>query len=150
MANDDDAVMRDLRMFFNHWHEYGDIYEEYAKKIGISSSTLDVLFVLNEEPAECTQKNLCNETFLPKQTINSVVTSLLHQGLVVMTESQSDRRFKNICLTAAGKTYADKIVQPILAAEHATMATLPAEQRQKMLTTLAKYLAEFKNNMRQL
>ncbi|WP_164506845.1 MarR family winged helix-turn-helix transcriptional regulator [Lapidilactobacillus bayanensis] len=150
MITANDAVMQDLRIFFNHWHEYGAIYEEYAKKIGISSSSLDVLIVLNEEPTECTQKVLSHATFLPKQTINSIVTSFLHQGLVSLTESQTDRRFKNICLTAAGKTYATKTVQPILAAEHATMAGLPAEQRQKMLGIMARYLVEFKNKVRQI
>lgn len=150
MNDENDPVMRDLRHFFNHWHEYGDIYEEYAKKVGISSSSLDVLLVLNEEPAECTQKILCRETFLPKQTINSIVTSLLHQELIILTESTTDRRFKNIRLTDAGKTYAAQIVQPILAAEHQTMANLPAEQRQKMLATFGKYLRQFKDNMRQI
>lgn len=150
MTNENDPVLQDLRVFFNQWHEYSDIYAEYAKKVGISSSTLDVLLVLNEEPAECTQKVLCGATFLPKQTINSIVTSFLHQGLVVLTESQVDRRFKNVRLTEAGKVYASKIVQPILAAEHATMASLPAAKRQKMLTTLTHYLHTFKQNMRQL
>ncbi|WP_057756982.1 MarR family winged helix-turn-helix transcriptional regulator [Lapidilactobacillus dextrinicus] len=148
--SDSDSVLQDLHMFFNQWHEYGDIYAEYAKKVGISSSTLDVLLVLNEDPAECTQKILVNETFLPKQTINSIVTSLLHQGLVALTESQTDRRSKNISLTKSGKVYANKIVQPILAAEHQTMADLPAAKRQKMLATLTHYLQTFKQNIRQI
>ena len=138
-----EEVTADLKRSFDQWHEYDSVRETYAKKHGISRSLIDVLAILQSVPEECTQKFLIEHTLLPKQTINSMVTSLSKQGMINLTESTTDRRRKNIQLTPTGKVYAQEIVDPIVKAEYQTMAQMPAAERQQMITSLDRYIQAF-------
>ena len=57
------------------------IYDDYARTVGISYTTLFVLYLIRQYE-ECTQKIICEKTMLPKQTVNNVIKKLIEQGHV--------------------------------------------------------------------
>jgi Transcriptional regulators len=87
---------------------------------------------------------ICQQTFLPKQTVNAIVTGYWRQGVVELAEMKSDRRNKEITLTASGKAYAEKIIPQVYTAEIEAMAKLDETQRTALLTTTKLYLEHFR------
>lgn len=59
------------------------------------------LIILYEiyEIENCMQKKLCEYCFIPKQTVNAVVTSFYKNGWIMLEEMPQDRRNKTIHLT---------------------------------------------------
>jgi DNA-binding MarR family transcriptional regulator len=125
-------------------------YDEYAKKIGMHySSTLVLCIIYGHTENECTQKTICNETFLPKQTVNAIVTALWKQGLLKLTELVEDRRLKTITLTESGQEYAERIVPKIKIAENKAMDSLTEGERTALLETTRKFITRFREYMQE-
>lgn len=69
------------RIFCNAWQSISVIYEDYARKSGISYNSLYILnAILYTE--NCTQKQICEKTLLPKQTVNKVITVFLKADIL--------------------------------------------------------------------
>lgn len=137
----DDLLKAQVEAYCNCTRELNASYEEYARSIGLSYTSLQVLSIITANQGTCTQKMLCQQTFLPKQTINSIITGYLKQGYIRMKEAEPDRRTKVILLTAAGKRYADKIVPKIRHAEYMGMEQLSEEERQTLLDSTQRYVS---------
>lgn len=126
--------------YLHIYFELNAQYEAYAKSVGLSYSTLSVLRIILEHDGNCTQKSICEHTFLPKQTVNAIVTSLLHNGGIRMPESDSDRRQKVIHFTDKGREFVIGAVQKIKNAESKAMESLDESQRTAMLTATKLYV----------
>lgn len=129
-------------------HIYFEIkaqYEAYAKSLGLSYSTLSALRIILKYDGECTQKTICERTFLPKQTVNAIVSGLLRHGAIGMSALDSDKRKKVIHLTDKGREFALEAIQKIKDAENKAMGSLDKSQRTAMLTALQLYLARFRD-----
>lgn len=118
-------------------------YAAYAKSLGLSYSTLSTLRIILEHDGDCTQKTICEHTFLPKQTVNAIVTSLLCHGAIRMSELDSDRRQKVIHFTDKGREFAFETIQKMKNAENKAMESLDEGQRTAMLTAAKLYVARF-------
>ncbi|MDO4548500.1 MAG: helix-turn-helix domain-containing protein, partial [Clostridia bacterium] len=71
--------------FFDILKKLDSIYERYAKSVGLTYTGLYVFHTISISQ-KCTQKYLCDQLFLPKQTINSIIKSFERQGLLEMIE----------------------------------------------------------------
>ena len=69
-----------IAMYCNLLNEWYVAYAAYAKSMGLSNTALDILTTIYENP-NCTQKDIAESCFLPKQTVNAVVTSFLKERL---------------------------------------------------------------------
>ena len=58
--------------------EFNNIYHDAALKLGISNSSLDILYSICELGDGCLQRDISKSTFIPKQTIHSSIRSLEH------------------------------------------------------------------------
>lgn len=123
------------------------IYEDYAKSIGLSYTSLYV-FHLVSLTENCTQKYICEQLFLPKQTVNSIVMLFRKQSLVEMVELSEDRRYKAICLTAKGQEYAAQILPKIDTAEVHSMEQFDVEERMLLLKLMEKYAQVFSTELK--
>lgn len=85
-------------------------YSDYAKSCGLSYTGLYILETIFDNPDGVTQKELCEQTFYNKQTVNMVITSFFKQGYIRFEELPSDRRHKYVKLTDSGLKFADKAV----------------------------------------
>jgi DNA-binding MarR family transcriptional regulator len=126
--------------------EYGSIrgkmtnlYEEYAKEVGLTYFSMYVLYFIYQEGDTCTQKTICEKTLLPKQTVNAIITAFLKKKILELSEMKDDRRAKFIRLTKSGKKFADKIIPKIIDAEINALGKLTIEQRTEFLETTRLY-----------
>lgn len=61
------------------------LYHKVAFSIGISDSSLGVLYTLLDAEAPCSQYDLCSEWSIPKQTINPAVAALQKKGVAFLS-----------------------------------------------------------------
>jgi DNA-binding MarR family transcriptional regulator len=112
------------------------VYDDFAKSVGLSYSSLYVLDVLHSSTAGCTQKAIAEVTFLPKQTVNAIVKGFLGDGTIEIAGTDGDRRLKPIRLTEAGRSRADAIARRMRAAECRALGRIPPERRSALLEGL--------------
>lgn len=123
------------------------IYEEYAKSVGLSYTGLYVLHMISLTE-NCTQKFIAEQMFLPKQTINSVVSAFCKQGYVELRAMSEDRRHKTLHLTDKGKEYANQILPKVEQAEQNSFHQFTEEERELFLRLMKKYVDSFSNEMK--
>ena len=103
--------------YYELWGRMDAVYDRWAKAHGMTYTELMVLYALWETKQSITQRDLCQERHLPKQTVNSVLHALAKRQLVVFRESALDHRRKEILLTQAGKALAGDVIQELQAHE---------------------------------
>jgi DNA-binding MarR family transcriptional regulator len=129
------------------FRELNTQYDVYAKSVGMSYDSALVLSILYGHDDGCTQKDICDETFLTKQTVNAAITSFLKQGYISLTEVESNRRMKAIHFTEKGLAYAEVIVSRIKHAENKAMDSLSKSERETLLATTRLYITRFRRFM---
>lgn len=130
-------------------HEWNASYEDYAKSVGLSYTSLNILSTLYHTE-NCTQKMLCENCFLPKQTVNAVVTSFYKKGWVRLEELPEDRRNKVIRFTPEGRAEADRLLEKPRKSEWSAMDSLTEEERSALLSITKRYVAACKQAMKEL
>ena len=106
------------------------LYHKVAFSIGISDSSLGVLYTLLDAEAPCSQYDLCSEWSIPKQTINTAVAALQKKGMVFLSPIPGTRNKKNIAFTEFGRDFAEKTVGILRMAELDALAELSPEERE--------------------
>jgi DNA-binding MarR family transcriptional regulator len=122
-----------MAMFYESSRSIDKLYNQYAKSEGMTFLGYLILDIICSTPENCTQKLICEQTLLPKQTVNTIIRSFWEQGYVEMREIDSDRRNKAIRLSETGQKFADKVMKKISEAEEAAMGQLTHEQRQSLI-----------------
>ena len=123
------------RAFCSAWQSISTVYEDYARKAGISYNSLYILnAILYTE--NCTQKQICEKTLLPKQTVNNVVTGFFKNGYIELRELPENRRIKTIYLTEKGIEYAETLIPNI----HKAMNALSEEDQDTLLKLINIYV----------
>lgn len=135
-----------IRAFCNAWQSISVIYEDYARKAGISYNTLYILNAI-QQTEHCTQKLICEKTLLPKQTVNNVTTALYKSGYIELLELPENRRIKTIHLTEKGTEYANTLIPHIHDADRKAMETLTEEEQDTLLQLMNTYVSAFRKEM---
>ena len=141
------GIRAQIAQYCNLLHEWNASYEEYAKSAGLSYTSLSVLSAIYSNPG-CTQKELAEDCFLPKQTVNAVVTSFLKNGWVKLEEMPKDRRNKTVNFTETGMKNADKIIGKARECEDKAMSGLTKEQRDALLELTRMYIRSCSSAMK--
>ena len=134
----EDIIREQAKRLRESWRPVDKVYEEYAKSIGMPYTSFSVLWcvLFNEN---CTQKDICQRTWLPKQTVNTIITDFYKNGFVVLEERPEDRRTKTVKLTEKGKEYAQDAVQHIRHAEYVAMEQFSTEERELIIGLMKRY-----------
>ena len=109
------------------------LYDEYAKRHGMSMKTLLVVNVLFYAKEGMTQKEICQRTFHSKQTVNLIIKNLLADGYVTAAEMPEDKRNKIVRMTDAGRSYCEKVVRHITWAEDTAMSMFTPEEQTRLI-----------------
>lgn len=126
------------------------LYEEYARAKGMTYMSMSVLETIYEHPDGCTQKQICEETHYPKQSVNLIVKSFLLDGYVELCEIPADRRNKQIALTEAGRAYADEKVGRLWRIDQDATDCLSAPEREELLRLIGVYAESYEAGVRRL
>lgn len=128
-----------INAYSSYLHEWNASYEEYAKSVGLSFTSLTILCAIYRME-RCTQKLLCEQCFLPKQTVNAAVTAFYKKGWVRLEELPEDRRNKTIHFTELGRTEAERILSKVRQSEQTAMGSLTEEERRILLSATRRYV----------
>lgn len=132
----------EISRYVNQYCKLRDVqyaaYEMYARRHGLTARELFVLDIIWFSPDGCLQSEICERLSATRQTVSAIVKKFWKQGLVTLTESETDRRNKIIRFTDQGVEYAKQIIPPAAQAERSAMNELPVEDMAKLveLTTL--------------
>lgn len=125
-------MIQEKDLFSTHYcdllHEWNVAYAEYAKSKGLSHTSLSIMDMLYRMP-NCTQKEIADNCFLPKQTVNAVITTFLKNGWVTLEEVPEDRRNKTVNFTEAGLAKANDVMKHIRSSEMQALKKLTAKQQ---------------------
>ncbi len=144
MKNNETAKL--ISQFAHQLQEMNHVYELYAKKYNLSYTTLQVINLITElDP--CTQQKICEASFLPKQTVNSIITNLNKQEMLDLVIDPNNRRSKQIIFTNKGLEFTHSIIPQIREAELFAMEQLNEEQRQLMINSLDIYCQNLNKKM---
>ena len=109
------------------------LYDEFAKKNGILMNTLLVCNVLYYAKAGMTQHDICERTFLSKQTVNLNIKKLMKDGYVISENMPDNRKNKMISMTDKGRDYCGKVVSHIIWAENQAMSMFSSEEQNQLI-----------------
>lgn len=130
-------------------HKWDAAYEDYAKSVGLSYTSLCILNAIYETDG-CTQKQLCSLCFLPKQTVNAAVTGFYDKGWLRMQELPEDRRNKALHLTELGRSEADRILQNLQECDRIAMGSLTESEQEQLLSLTRRYMSACISAMKKL
>lgn len=134
---------RALRRFNYLLGETTAVYREVSVRLGLSHSVMQILYtVLEGGGARRPLQEVCVQTGISKQTINSALRKLEAEGYVRLEPAGG--RNKDVCLTPEGEALAECTVAKIMAAENAVFAAWPEEDVEAYLALTERYLADFR------
>lgn len=79
------------------------LYHQAARKLGLSDSAMYILYMVYEKGDGCLLCDICNESSISKQTINSALRNLEKDNILYLEQDKG--KTKRICLTEKGRQY---------------------------------------------
>lgn len=101
------------------------VYSIIAKRHGLTFNSL-MMFYLIDEAKNITQKQICDELYLPKSTVHSILLDLIKRDYVTLVEG-NNKKEKFIIVTATGKQYFSKILEETRSIEKNVLDALGEE-----------------------
>ncbi len=143
------ALQEQINRYYQLWCDATQFYEKWSKQRGITYNTVLVLCTLLSNQEHCTQKMICEQWGLPKQTVNTILKDFEKKAYVSFAYLPSDKRNKLISLTDDGREYANEISEALYnmdsyAAEK--MGLDGMERLNESLTLYLKYSHEAEQN----
>lgn len=122
------------------------IFESYAKTQTVLLSELLILYSFYTKD-ELTQKDICDEWALPKQTVHTICKNLIAQDFVQMQDNPNDKRAKLLSLTQSGEQYAQNIIAPLINVENNTARLFGVERLEHLIQEFLALESIFKEQM---
>lgn len=117
------------------------LYHQAALKLGISDSALIVLYMLHYKGDGCLLYDICRESGISKQTINSTLRKLEADGILYL---QNDKgRTKRVRLTEKGKEYVAQTGARLFEAECRSFDDWTEDEIDLYLKLMEKYNRSF-------
>ena len=116
-----------------------DFYSEYAASVGLTFAAFKVLGIIVKKKT-CTQKDIIQLTYLPKQTVNAIINNFTKQGIVEEPfEDENDKRNKLIKFSKKGEKYAEQIVGKIRSATFRALDNIGEEKRNALIESITMF-----------
>ena len=131
-------ISNPLKEFNRIYKKTNEIYHDIALRLGLSDSAFDILYSISELGDGCLQKDICNATCIPKQTIHSSIRQMEKSGY--LTLSSGKRRSMHITLTDLGKNLLERTIYPVMQMEGEAFHCMTDEECQQMLALFGKYI----------
>lgn len=129
------------------YKEESDIYREISLKMGTPNSAISILYDLSLLGGGCTQKDICESSFLSKQTVNSAIKKLLADGHIYLEKGRG--RSTHIYLTESGDKLVDEKIRPVMEMEARAFSAL-GEDSILLNKLMGAYLANLRGEVQKL
>lgn len=104
-------MRREITKRYNYLSsEINSLYHQAAKKMGISDSVQNILYVLCDQGNQALQSEICSISGISRQTINSALSKLEQEGLVRVEPDKG--RNTMVFLTEEGRSSPPKRSPP--------------------------------------
>lgn len=114
------------------------LYAEWARRHHISYNEMLVFYTIRDQ-GYCTQKQICDNYLLPRQTINHVILDLRERGLLCLCPEHCTGREKAFVLTEQGEKYASPLLASLNEIESRTIEDFGGERLCSMVHTMLAY-----------
>lgn len=118
--------------------QFRGLYAAWAKEHGISYHELLVLYTIRDQ-GFCTQKQICDNYFLPRQTMNHVFLDLRKRGLLELSFEHCIGREKAFILSVQGDKYAKPLLDALNRVELQTLETFGRKNILSMVKDVLDY-----------
>lgn len=139
---------RQVQRYYHVWRETNMIYLDWAKKHDISYNALLILYSLWNGKYYCTQKVICGQWMLPKQTVNTILKNFEKRELVYFGSTPYDHRKRGIRLTNAGIEYAKGIIPKLMELETQVMEKLGSDRADALIENTSLFIRYFREGMK--
>lgn len=117
--------------------ELDAIYHKLGLKIGIPDSVMRVLYVIYEKGNQCLLHDICKESGISKQTVNSALRKLEAEEILYLENYKG--KSKRVYLTEKGKEYVKHTAALVFEAECNAFNDWTAEELDTYLSLMKKY-----------
>lgn len=131
-------ISNSLKEFNRIYKKTNEIYHDIALRLGLSDSAFDILYSISELGDGCLQKDICNATCIPKQTIHSSIRQMEKSGYLTLSSGKG--RSMHITLTDLGKNLLERTIYPVMQMEGEAFHCMTDEECQQMLALFGKYI----------
>ena len=131
-------ISNPLKEFNRIYKKTNEIYHDIALRLGLSDSAFDILYSISELGDGCLQKDICNATSIPKQTIHSSIRQMEKSGYLTLSSGKG--RSMHITLTDLGKNLLERTIYPVMQMEGEAFHCMTDEECQQMLALFGKYI----------
>ncbi len=125
-----DEIRRSVRRIIKASCIFEGAYDRISKDLGIKSSLLRLLYALDDGELH-SQKQICEEWYFHKTTINTLIKQSQADGYVTLHAIPGKKRELHIQLTDDGRRYVRRMLESVYEAEDAalweTLRTCPPE-----------------------
>lgn len=116
------------------YRRQSNLYHTYAAAHHLSDAAFSILYCLCEtipderETAPYTQHGLAQLCSLPRQTVNSAISSLVRQGYVRLQQLPGSGNTNAVFLTDEGESLCRHVIDPLIEAEQRSLAQMGHEE----------------------
>ena len=126
-------------------NELNALYHRAALKLDMSDSGMTVMYMLADKGGNYPLHNICIESGVSKQTVNSAIRNLEEKGLIYLEKTKGKN--KQVFLTPEGENYSDKTVKRLIAAECAVFKNWSEEETDLYIKLTEKYCNSLKKQI---
>lgn len=141
-------MSQELIRFNRIYKEVNDIYRDVANRLGLSESAFDILYGICEFGDGCLQRDICQSSCLPKQTVNSSIHKMEEQGYLIWVQGKG--RSMHIHLTESGRTLMEEKIYPVIQCENEVLEKFSREDCEKLLELSEKHASHLKKRVANL
>lgn len=142
MNTDYKSIVRKINSLSN---ELDALYHRASRILGVSDSTMIILYALYENGGSCPLYDIYGESGISKQTVNSAIRKLEAEGIVV--SEQDGGKKKRIRITDEGKKLINSTVVPLLTAECNAFKDWSEEEFKQYITLNERYNEAFRKQI---
>ena len=125
--------------------EFDDTYHKIATYYNLSDSSFWILYALYQKKEGCTQKELCTDWYISKQTINSSIMYLQNKGYISLKYEESNRKYKRVCITDKGLEIAKQTVGKVTQIEDKAFKNIDEKEMDIAINFFKKQLKSLKD-----
>ena len=142
------SITKELKEYNQIYKELNEIYHSMALKTGLSDSAFDIFYAIAVIWDGCLQRDICQMTFLSKQTIHSSVRKLEKEGYLALKKGSG--RSIHLHLTSAGEALVREKVLPFIEIEEKSFEDMTLDQAHELLRLNKKYASRLRENAESL
>ena len=123
-----------------HISEIDSAVNQWIKKLGLTYNHFAVLYSLANAPnGQCTQKQIGDEWYLPKQTVFNICKEYKEKGWIEFEISPNDKREKIMRLTADGKAQAEPVLQATQSISEQALAEFGKKKTMQLFALMREF-----------